>query len=208
MDGGPFGEGGLNHLPVMDVGTVEEEPRRREWREPFAALPCYVDEKGWHRMQVYLRDASHPQRRATPADLCDCSPEGLCLTSRLPLRCGQRVEVALQDMTNPEEIFRQEYKVCSKRRVPRKTARCGKAAGKPAVEAVYTFGALVEYSMEEGLPDEPIEHQYGLHLEETDRSRLYKSYLDSIFLDYLREEADVDIDEVLTLLGGSERPAP
>ncbi len=195
MSSSQFGEGGRNVLPLIEVTLVTEEPRRREPRDPFATLPCFIDADGWHRIEVFLDDIENPLRHPYAADVNDCGVQGLSVQSEMHLKRGQQIEVAVSNSVRQEEVVRERFTVCSKRAVRQKILRCGISA-----EAEYTFGVLVEESMEDGLYEEVTAHTYGLKLNQSSTSLLYKSYLDSVFLAFLREEANVDIDSVLTAL--------
>lgn len=193
--GGP----GPRDLPTVEVGYEETEVRRRQGRDVPSPLFCYVDEDWhWHRVTLAVDKGVGEEDRVQDVKLLDYSDAGLAVSTLRALRPGARVGVVGLDTINKGPLFAEAYTVCNVRRAAAKAGpRVGRSAkDKPAAKQAFTFGAVVDDSLVEE-STEAASFVYGLKFSHGSGSQVCKAHFDSIFLDYLRDDAGLDVEETL-----------
>ncbi len=194
----------LSGLPTLEVGLVEEEPRRSEAREEPVTPLVYLDDD-WtpHRLRLSVCRETLDGSREETAELLDCSDTGMAVTGKRAARCGEHISVVAEDADDGEALFREPFTICNARRQRLAPPTGGKASssdpahGSSHIE--YTFGVTVDKSMVNE-PDRPDRYVFGLKLEEGEHSRVYKAFFDTLLLEYLGSEAGDDLEKVLVQL--------
>ncbi len=208
----PTGKGknwlGGEELPTMKVLEKTGELRRREKREPPDPIFCFIDEDwNWHRVTIALMLGEDSPENNLPVELVDCSELGLSISCTRAVARGAAIGVVGMDAIDRRVLFTDHYRVRNVRKRPQASgngaSRNRKPDGAQASAASdetdhisYTFGAVVSDSLVKE-PTTPTEFVYGLYHEEEASYLLTKATLDSVFLNHLREQADLDIIDTL-----------